>query len=96
VLAVYGHIDAIPDQARQWQVNIRGAEALAQSLREHRDEATLYRHLATLRTDVPLAETVDDLRWLGARRDALTELCREIGDDAFLERITRWREPALS
>jgi len=49
-----------------------------------------------LRTDVPLLETLDDLRWLGARRDELTELCREIGDEAFLERITTWREPALS
>jgi 5'-3' exonuclease len=96
VLAVYGHIDAIPDDARSWPANIRGAAALAESLREHRDEANLYRHLATLRTDVPLPETLDDLRWRGARRDELTALCREIGDEAFLDRIAAWREPALS
>ncbi|HEY7188490.1 MAG TPA: 5'-3' exonuclease H3TH domain-containing protein [Vicinamibacterales bacterium] len=96
MLAVYGHIDAIPDDAGLWRVDIRGAAALAESLREHRDEAMLYRHLATLRTDVPMPETLDDLRWLGARRDELTTLCREIGDEAFLERITTWREPALS
>jgi 5'-3' exonuclease len=96
VLAEYGHIDAIPDAARQWRIGVRGAEALAQSLREHRDEARLYRHLATLRTDVALPETIDDLRWRGARRDELTELCREIGDEPFLERIATWREPALS
>jgi 5'-3' exonuclease len=96
VLAAYGHIEAIPDDVRTWRVNIRGAAALAESLREHRDEAMLYRHLATLRTDVPLPETLDDLRWLGARRDDLTTLCREIGDEAFLDRISTWREPALS
>jgi 5'-3' exonuclease len=96
VLAAYGHIEAIPDDARRWRVNVRGAAALGDSLREHRDEAMLYRHLAILRTDVPLAETLDDLRWLGARRDELTALCREIGDEAFLDRITTWREPGQS
>jgi 5'-3' exonuclease len=94
VLAVYGRIDAIPDDVRTWRVNVRGAAALADSLREHRDDARLYRDLATLRTDVPLPDTLDDLRWLGARRDELTTLCREIGDEAFLDRITTWREPA--
>jgi len=96
VLAAYGHIEAIPDDARRWRVNVRGAAALGDSLREHRDEAMLYRHLAILRTDVPLPETLDDLRWLGARRDELTALCREIGDEAFLDRITTWREPGQS
>jgi len=96
VLAAYGHIDAIPDDERMWRIPVRGAAALAESLREHRDEAMLYRHLATLRTDAPLPETLDDLQWLGARRNELTTLCREIGDEAFLDRITTWREPALS
>ena len=92
VLAMYGRIDAIPDDARWWRVPVRGAAALAESLRAHRTEAALYRRLATLRTDVPLGETIDDLRWRGARRDELTALCREIGDEGFLERITSWRE----
>jgi 5'-3' exonuclease len=92
VLAMYGRIDAIPDDARWWRVPVRGAAALAESLRAHRTEAALYRRLATLRTDVPLGETIDDLRWRGARRDELTALCREIGDEAFLERITSWRD----
>ena len=92
VLAMYGRIDAIPDDARWWRVPVRGAAALAESLRAHRTEAALYRRLATLRTDVPLGETIDDLRWRGARRDELTALCREIGDEGFLERITSWRD----
>ncbi len=71
---------------------MRGAAALAQSLRDHRPDVELYRTLATLRTDVPLEEDVDDLRWRGARRDELTGFCREIGDEGFLERVPRWRD----
>jgi 5'-3' exonuclease len=92
VLAHYKHLEAIPDQAARWTVPVRGAAALAQSLGEHREEAILYRQLATLRTDVPLAEGIDDLRWRGARRSELTALCREIGDEKFVERVQRWRE----
>jgi 5'-3' exonuclease len=92
LLARYGHLEAIPDQESQWTVVVRGATALAQSLREHREEAVLYRRLATLSTDVPLAEGIDDLRWRGALRPELTRLCREIGDEPFIERVHRWRE----
>jgi 5'-3' exonuclease len=92
VLAHYKHLEAIPDQAARWTVAVRGAAALAQSLGEHREEAILYRRLATLRTDIPLAEGIDDLRWRGARRSELTALCREIGDEKFVERVQRWRE----
>jgi 5'-3' exonuclease len=92
VLARYGHLEAIPDHERDWGLVVRGAPALATSLRDHRDEAFLYRRLATLRTDVPLAETLDDLRWQGARRVELTELCRELGNPDFLARVPLWRE----
>jgi 5'-3' exonuclease len=92
VLAVYGHLESIPDRESEWRgVTVRGAATLAASLREHRDEARLYRVLATLREDAPIAETLDDLLWRGAKRDELTAICREIGDDAFLERVPRWQ-----
>jgi 5'-3' exonuclease len=65
VLMRWKHLDAIPDDARRWDVKVRGADALAESLRTHRDAALLYRTLATLRRDVPLAESVDDLAWRG-------------------------------
>jgi 5'-3' exonuclease len=90
--ARYGHLEAIPDQETQWTVVLRGAAALAKSLREHREEAGLYRRLATLRTDVPLAEGIEDLRWRGALRSELTSLCQEIGDEPFIERVHRWRD----
>ena len=83
VLARWGHIDRIPDRARDWDVPVRGAEALAASLREGREESRLFLTLATLRTDVPLRERLDDLRWRGPRRDELRRLCAEIGDDGF-------------
>jgi 5'-3' exonuclease len=92
VLARYEHLEAIPDGESQWDVPVRGAAALAQSLRQHRSEAALYRLLATLRTDVPLAEHTEDLRWPGVPRAELTALCHEIGADDVLERVHRWRE----
>ena len=69
---------------------MRGAARLAASLRDHRDQAFLYRRLATLRFDVPLSQQLDDLRWRGARRDELTALCSELDDAAFLQRVPRW------
>ena len=92
VLAHYGHLEAIPDSERLWSVNVRGAAALAASLREHRDAAYLYRRLATLRTDAPLAETLDDLRWHGARVRELKDLCRELGNDDIIGRVPLWRD----
>jgi 5'-3' exonuclease len=86
LLATYGHLEAIPDDEAQWDVAVRGAASLAESLREHRTQAALYRLLATLRTDVPLVEDLEDLRWRGAPKEELTRFCREIGDERFLER----------
>jgi len=92
LLAHYKHLEAIPDDEHQWAVTVRGAAALAVSLRAHRQEAYLYRRLATLRTDAPLAQSLDDLRWRGARRPELTALCGEIGDQGILERVSLWRQ----
>jgi 5'-3' exonuclease len=92
LLAHYEHLEAIPEQAAQWVVPVRGAAALAQSLAAHREQVVLYRRLATLRRDVPLMEDADALRWQGARRDELAALCHEIGDDELLERVHHWRE----
>ena len=96
VLAAYGHLESIPDRESEWRVPVRGAAALAASLREHRDESYLYRRLATLRVDVPLPEQLGDLRWRGARRAQLTTLCRAIEDEGFLERVNAWRDVLAS
>jgi len=79
VLARYARIEAIPDEATEWDVEPRRAFDLAASLRHERREALLYRELATLRLDVPLEEHLEDLEWHCVRRDELDALCRELG-----------------
>ena len=92
VLGRYQHLEAIPPDASQWQVSVRGAASLAQSLKEHRADAELYRRLATLRTDVPLQEEIEALGWRGASRSLLGTLCDEIGGAEIIARVARWRE----
>ena len=64
VLARYGHLEAIPDQVADWDVEVRGATRLAATLAGQRPDAELFRVLATLRTDGDVG-TVDDWRWCG-------------------------------
>jgi len=66
VLAKYGHLESIPADWREWHVNATNAGALAETLVRERDRALLFRTLATLRTDVPLFDDVEELRWNGA------------------------------
>ena len=68
VLAKYDHLESIPADWRTWGVNAANPGALARTLAAERDRAFLFRDLATLRTDVPLFEAVDDLQWKGAAR----------------------------
>ncbi|MBL8727736.1 MAG: flap endonuclease [Planctomycetes bacterium] len=86
VLAHYRHLEAIPARAADWQVQVRGADALADSLTAHREHAALYKRLATLRTDVPFVETLDDLRWRGAG-PGLPAFCADLGYERLLERV---------
>ena len=90
LLSRYEHLEAIPASAADWAVKVRGAERLAATLAERRDEALLYKRLATLREDVPLRETLADLEWRGARPE-LRDLCARIGFEDFVARVHRWR-----
>ena len=84
VLARYYHLEQIPDNAIYWDVKVRGATAIAASLVERREEAKLYRELATLRLDVPLAESLDQLEWKGVQTPGFQELCGELGFTGLL------------
>jgi 5'-3' exonuclease len=68
-LAQYPHFEDIPKDWRQWPTSIRGAQRLAGVLFEQWNDALLYRVLATLRLDVPVFETVDELQWKGPRAE---------------------------
>jgi 5'-3' exonuclease len=87
VLAKFVHLENISDDHAQWGVKVRGGAALADNLSAQRDNAMLYRTLATLRIDVPIDESLDDLRWTGPDRPALEALCQELGERALLDRI---------
>ena len=65
VLAKFGHLESIPADWRDWHVNAANAGALAHTLVEERDQALLFRTLATLRTDISLFDDVEQLRWDG-------------------------------
>jgi 5'-3' exonuclease len=89
VLAAHGTIEAIPDDAAAWKVKVRGAARLAETLRERRDEAMLYKRLATLRLDVPLAESVGELAWRGPDARAIEALARELDDHGLVARAAK-------
>jgi 5'-3' exonuclease len=65
VLAKYRRLESIPADWRTWSVNAANPAGLARTLERDRDHAYLFRDLATLREDMPLFDTVDDLRWRG-------------------------------
>ena len=66
VLARFGHIESIPDDHRAWDgVNVARAGALAATLKRDRELAMLFRQIATIRTDVPVFESVDELEYQG-------------------------------
>ena len=93
VLARFEHLESIPNDATSWKLKTitpGRAASLAESLNEHRDEALLYRKLATLCEDVPMKEKLSDLKWQGAY-DELKKICHKLGDERIIERIPRWR-----
>lgn len=89
LLSVYGSIEAIPPNCDDWAVPIRGAPRLATTLQEHLDEARLYRVLATLATNVPLEENLDDLRWRGADPSLYQSISERLG--TWTPEPMRWR-----
>ena len=92
VLAEYGHIDSIPGSYEDWAVAVRGARSLATNLAERRNEAELYRTLATLRTDVPLTHELEDLRWHGVPQDEYIALCVSLGLERLRDTPERWQQ----
>jgi 5'-3' exonuclease len=68
-LSRYPHLEDIPKDWREWHPSIRKARPLSESLFKGWNDAILFRTLATLRLDVPVFDTVEDLRWKGPRQN---------------------------
>jgi 5'-3' exonuclease len=67
LLAEYKHLEPLLAATPKWSARVRGGPRLAKTLEDNRDDALLYRKLATLRTDAPLKEKLDDLRYQGVK-----------------------------
>jgi 5'-3' exonuclease len=78
VLAAHGPLEKIPASAGDWKAKVRGAEVLAANLEKERAAATLYKKLATLRLDVPLEETLEQLEWKGEDAAAWKKVAAEL------------------
>jgi 5'-3' exonuclease len=92
LLGAYQHIENIPALPLQWSVKPRGALQLAATLNERRAEALHYRKLATLIDDVPLAESLEDLRWRGVPRARFEKWCEELGATTVRGMVRRWAD----
>ncbi|MGH9223326.1 MAG: 5'-3' exonuclease [Acidimicrobiales bacterium] len=92
VLAVYPHIEDIPEMGFRWEgVDVRGRDKLAATLVEQMDNALLFRELATLRADADvLPGGVDSLRWTGPTDD-LPGIARQIKAWRLPERVSQVR-----
>lgn len=88
LLARYGHLEAIPADAARWDPPLRGGPRLAATLARQRDEALLFRRLATLVRDVPQLGQVDGWRWQGPT-PAFAAVCERLQAPRLLERAMR-------
>lgn len=91
VLWRFDHLESIPEDPRKLGLPLGRASRLAENLGAHRQEALLYRRLATLRDDVPLQESLADLEWRGAGPQ-LEEVCRDLGDRDLPRRLAGRRD----
>ncbi len=69
VLAKFHHLESIPADWQEWGVNVASPKALSSTLVANREQALLFRVLATLRTDVPVFDSIDQLEWKGPTAD---------------------------
>lgn len=88
VLARYGHIENIPSDVADWDVQVRGAARLSATLNEQMELALLFRRIATIVTDAPTMTSVDELRWSGPTPD-FAALAARIDATRMIERLER-------
>ena len=87
VLSQYPHLEDIPKDWQAWHSSIKKARSLSESLFNAWNDALLFRTLATLRLDVLVFDTVEDLRWAGPRPN-FEEHCQRMKSSDLLRRVT--------
>ena len=85
LLARYVHLDAIPKNAADWDVTVRGADRLARNLVDAFDDAQIFLNLATLRKTLPVFDSVDELKWLGPEPQFF-DLCARMNASGYFRR----------
>jgi 5'-3' exonuclease len=91
LIGSYQHIEHIPADSSDWKIKPRGAPQLAATLADRRDEALLYRKLATLVETVPLQNSLDDLKFHGVPRPRFEQWCHDLGAERLLTSPKRWQ-----
>ena len=88
VLAVYNHIEHIPEDPEKWKVSVRGAKKLAATLNENQSLALLFRQIATLSYDAPTFGSIDELHWEGPGSD-FVQIAEKLDSTRLIERAER-------
>ena len=88
VLAVYNHIEHIPEDPEKWEVSVRGAKKLAATLNENQSLALLFRQIATLSYDAPTFGSIDELHWEGPGSD-FVQIAEKLDATRLIERAER-------
>ena len=91
VLGHFGHLEKIPADPADWPMKVRGASKLAATLVEQREDAELFRKLATLVTDGPVVGRVDDWEWRGPTAD-FEDIADYLEAEAWIDRVRRLAE----
>jgi 5'-3' exonuclease len=87
VLRRWGHLEDIPADPTTWDAGVRSAAKLNATLRDQFELALLFRRIATVDTEAPVSDKVDDLRWTGPPDPgAFAELCETLGAPALAAR----------
>ncbi len=88
VLGIYGHLEAIPSRADDWQVQPRTATRLAAILQKNFKLALLFRDLATLRTKEPVIRSPNEVRWRQPGQ-SFPSICKHLDDSQLVERVAK-------
>ena len=87
VFSQYPHLEDIPKDWQHWGPTLRRARPLAEALFAGWDDALLFRTLATLRIDVPVFRSIDDLQWRGGTKD-FKRTCERMNAPDLLRRAS--------